>query len=94
MAGNQHYYEVFAGKNGKFYFRLKAPSGEIILASQGYSLRSSARRAIQSVRNHASDGACYQPKTAKNGKWYFVEQNDQNHLNITFLPYLIYYELH
>ena len=72
MAGNQHYYEVFAGKNGKFYFRLKAPSGEIILASQGYSLRSSARRAIQSVRNHASDGACYQPKTAKNGKWYFV----------------------
>lgn len=72
MAGNQPYYEVFAGKNGKSYFRLKAHTGEIILSSQGYSLRSSARRAIQSVRNHASDGACYQPKTAKSGKWYFV----------------------
>jgi hypothetical protein len=65
-------FEVFEGKNGKFYFRLKVQSGEIILSSQGYALRSSARRAIQSVRDHASDAACYVTKTNKAGKSYFV----------------------
>jgi len=66
------WFEVFAGKNDKFYFRLKVQSGEIILSSQAYALRSSARRAIQSVRDHASDADCFQAKTTKNGKSYFV----------------------
>jgi len=65
-------FEVFEGKNGKFYFRLKVQSGEIILSSQAYELRSSARRAIQSVRDHASDSACYVTKKNKAGKSYFV----------------------
>jgi uncharacterized protein YegP (UPF0339 family) len=64
-------FEVFAGKNGKFYFRLKVQSGEIILSSQGYALRSSARRATQSVRDHASDAACYVTKKNKAGKSFF-----------------------
>jgi len=72
MASSTSRFEVFGGKNGKFYFRLKVQSGEIILSSQGYSLRSSARRAIESVRNHASDSACYEAKTTKSGKSYFV----------------------
>jgi uncharacterized protein YegP (UPF0339 family) len=65
-------FEIFEGKNGKFYFRLKVQSGEIILSSQAYALRSSARRATQSVRNHVSDAACFQAKKTKNGKSYFV----------------------
>ncbi|MEX2492020.1 MAG: YegP family protein [Nitrospirales bacterium] len=65
-------FEVFEGKNGKFYFRLKVHSGEIILSSQAYELRSSARRAIQSVRDHASDLACFATKKNKAGKSYFV----------------------
>jgi hypothetical protein len=72
MAESTSMFEIFKGKNGKFYFRLKARGGEVILSSQGYTLRSSARRAIASVRNHASDSACYQAKTAKSGKAYFV----------------------
>jgi uncharacterized protein YegP (UPF0339 family) len=71
MATSTSRFEVFAGKNGKFYFRLKVQSGEIILSSQGYALRSSARRAIQSVRDHASDAACYVAKKNKAGKSYF-----------------------
>ena len=59
MASTTSRFEVFAGRNGKFYFRLKVQSGEIILSSQAYALRSSARRATQSVRDHASDAACY-----------------------------------
>jgi uncharacterized protein YegP (UPF0339 family) len=43
-----------------------------ILSSQGYVLRSSARRAIQSVRDHASDAACYVAKKNKAGKSYFL----------------------
>jgi uncharacterized protein YegP (UPF0339 family) len=72
MASTTSRFEVFAGKNGKFYFRLKVQSGEIILSSQGYVLRSSARRAIQSVRDHASDAACYVAKKNKAGKSYFL----------------------
>jgi hypothetical protein len=72
MGSSTSRYEVFKGRNGKFYFRLKVQSGEIILSSQAYALRSSARRATGSVRNHASDAACYEPKTTKNGKSYFV----------------------
>ena len=64
-------FEVFAGKNGKFYFRLKVQSGEIILSSQGYALRSSARRATQSVRDHASDSACYVTKKKQSGQILF-----------------------
>ena len=72
MAGSPSRFEIFKGKNGKFYFRLKAQGGEIILSSQGYTLRSSARRAVRSVKSHASDSACYQAKTSKSGKAYFV----------------------
>ncbi len=64
-------FEVFEGKNGKFYFHLKVQNGEIILSSQGYALRSSARRAIQSVRDHASDASCYVEKKNKAGKSFF-----------------------
>lgn len=72
MAVANSAYEVFKAKNGRFYFRLRARSGEIILSSQGYSLRSSAIRAVQSVRNYASDSAHYETKRDKSGKWYFV----------------------
>ena len=71
MASSTSRFEVFAGKNGKFYFRLKVQSGEIILSSQAYALRSSARRAIQSIRDHASDAACYVTKKNKAGKSFF-----------------------
>ncbi len=72
MASTTSRFEVFAGKNGKFYFRLKVQSGESILSSHGYALRDSARRAIQSVRDHASDAACYVEKKNKAGKSYFL----------------------
>jgi uncharacterized protein YegP (UPF0339 family) len=65
-------FDVFEGKNGKNYFCLKVQSGEIILSSQAYELRSSARRAIQSVRDHASDLAFFFRNKNKAGKSYFL----------------------
>ncbi len=72
MAMKNPKFEVFKGKNGKAYFRLKARSGEIILASQGYHSPSGCRRAIASVKANAKLVKQYQEKVSKNGKHYFV----------------------
>ncbi|MCA9473367.1 MAG: YegP family protein [Nitrospirales bacterium] len=72
MAMKDPKFEVFKGKDGKAYFRLKARSGECILASQGYHSPSGARRAIASVKTNAQLGGQYEEKVSKNGKHYFV----------------------
>ena len=49
-------FELYKDKGGKFRFRLKATNGQIILASQGYKSKVSAKNGIASVqRNSASD---------------------------------------
>ncbi|MGB0909697.1 MAG: YegP family protein [Nitrospirales bacterium] len=72
MAMKQPKFEVFKGKNGKAYFRLKSRSGETILASQGYQSPSGCRRAIASVKANAKLAKQFEEKVAKNGKHYFV----------------------
>ena len=72
MAMKHPKFEVFKGKNGKAYFRLKARSGEVILASQGYQSPSGCRRAIASVQANAQVAEQFQEKVAKNGNHYFV----------------------
>ncbi len=72
MAMKHPKFEVFKGKNGKAYFRLKSRSGENILASQGYHSPSGARRAIASVKTNAKSAKQFEEKVAKNGKHYFV----------------------
>ena len=42
-------FEVYTDKAGEFRFRLKASNGEIILASEGYSAKSSCMNGIESV---------------------------------------------
>lgn len=46
-------FEVFEGKDGKSYFRLKAANGEIILSSQAYSSSSAATEGTQAVKRAA-----------------------------------------
>jgi len=55
-AANDARFEVFEGKNGKWYFRLKAGNGEPILASQGYTSESGAKDGCGAVAR-AADGA-------------------------------------
>jgi uncharacterized protein YegP (UPF0339 family) len=38
---------------GKFPFHLKAPTGEIIAASQGYATKASAEKGIEAIKTHA-----------------------------------------
>lgn len=43
-------FELFVGKNGQFYFRLVGANNKVMLASEGYTKRSSARRAIRRLK--------------------------------------------
>ena len=65
-------FELFkSDKDSKFYFNLKAPNGQIILASQGYANKAGAKNGISSVQKNCNDDNCYQRKTAANGKHHF-----------------------
>jgi uncharacterized protein YegP (UPF0339 family) len=69
MAGQ---FEVKQGDNGQFTFHLKAGNGQIILASQRYQAKDSAKDGIESVRKHAADDANFERRTAADGQPYFV----------------------
>ena len=64
-------FELYKGKNGEFYFRLKAKNGQNILGSEGYKSKSSAENGIASVQKNAQDESKFEAKEAKNGKWHF-----------------------
>jgi len=65
-------FETFKGLDGKYYFDLHARNGEIVLQSQGYSSKSSATNATDSVSTNGANGSRYQVRTASNGQTYFV----------------------
>ena len=56
--------------NGKFFFKLCAVNGQVILTSQQYAAKSSAMNGIESVRSNASRDM-FEVKEAKDGRHYF-----------------------
>ena len=68
MAGK---FEIYQDKRGEYRFRLKAGNGEIILASEGYKRKSSAKNGIESVRKNAKSDSRFERKTTKSGKAMF-----------------------
>jgi len=46
-------FEVFKDNAGEFRFRLKAPNGEIIAKSEGYTRKNSCLNGIESVKRNA-----------------------------------------
>jgi hypothetical protein len=44
-------YEVLLAKNGEYYFNLKAGNGQVIATSETYTRKSSATRAVRTVRS-------------------------------------------
>ncbi|MEM9717050.1 MAG: YegP family protein [Pseudomonadota bacterium] len=67
MAGK---FEIFKDKAGEFRFRLKAGNGEIILASEGYKQKASAKNGIASVQKNAPDDGRFERKEAKSGPMF------------------------
>jgi len=47
-------FEMYQDKAGKFRFRLVAPNGEIIAASEAYESKEGCKDGIDSIRTHAS----------------------------------------
>ncbi len=65
-------FEIFKSeKNDKFYFRLKAKNGQVILSSQGYANKEGCKKGIESVKKHATDDANYERKESDSGKFHF-----------------------
>ncbi len=68
----ESFFQIFRGRDQRFYFRLRATNGELIRASEGYTPKAGCENGIESVRNNASEDDRYQRKTAKDGQYYFV----------------------
>lgn len=65
-------FEIFKSENSdKYYFRLKAKNGQIILSSQGYASKASAKNGVESVMKNAQDESRFEVKEASNGKHFF-----------------------
>lgn len=65
-------FQVKKARNGKFYFNYLAANGEIVLTSQMYASKVTAKRGIASVQNNAADLGQFEEKTNKKGEHYFV----------------------
>ena len=65
------FYEVYQDASGEYRFRLKAPNGEIILASEGYKAKASCTNGIESVRKNSQDDSKFERLESKSGKPYF-----------------------
>ena len=64
-------FEIKKAKDGQFFFHLKAGNGEIILSSEMYRAKSSAKNGIASVKKNAPDDNRYQRKETHNGHHMF-----------------------
>lgn len=69
MAGK---YRVYKGRNGKFYWQLKASNGQVILQSQGYSTKKAAENGIRSAQKNCGSKARFDASEARNGQHYFT----------------------
>lgn len=65
-------FDVFEGKDGRFYFNLHAANGEIMLTSQGYDTEAAALNGTFSVADNGVEQASYELREARNGQFYFV----------------------
>jgi uncharacterized protein len=66
-------FDVFEGRDRRFYFNLHARNGEIVLrSSQGYSTEAAALNGTFSVADHGTTAARYHVTQASDGRWYFT----------------------
>jgi len=64
-------FEIYNDKRGEFRFRLKAGNGQNILASEGYTSKSSCNNGIESVKTNAPLDERYDRRKSSNGSPYF-----------------------
>ncbi len=67
-------FELKGTADGQFMFNLKAPNNEIILTSERYKTKASAKKGIASVKKNAANDERYDRRKSKSGQPYFVLQ--------------------
>ena len=65
-------FEIKRAKDSQYYFNLLAGNGEIILTSEMYKAKASAKNGIESVKKNCVLDERYDKKEAKNKKPYFT----------------------
>lgn len=69
MAGK---FEIKKNKSGQFSFNLLASNGQVILTSELYKSKASAKAGVASVQKNAPNDAAFERKISSNNKSYFV----------------------
>lgn len=64
-------FDVFEGRDRRFYFNLHAKNGAIVLTSQAYQTEASALNGAFSVAENGVDPEAYDLREAANGGYYF-----------------------
>lgn len=65
------FYELSKSDNGQFHFALKSDSGEVLLRSEQYESRGSAKSGIASVQTNCTLDDRYEKKDASDGRSFF-----------------------
>ncbi|MCA9037741.1 MAG: YegP family protein [Planctomycetaceae bacterium] len=65
-------FQIKKAKNDKFYFNLLAANGEVVLTSQMYASKATAKKGIASVQNSAADAEQSEARENDKGEDYFV----------------------
>ena len=73
-------FQIKSAKDGSFYFNLLAANGEIVLTSQMYASKATAKKGIVSVKRNAEDSDSFEQLTNKSGKHYFVLKAKNNQI--------------
>jgi hypothetical protein len=72
-------FTLFTGKDGHWYFNLKAPNGKIILASKGHKSKQEAKSCISSIKNSVQSGI-FVERISSGGQPYFVIKAANNRI--------------
>lgn len=65
-------FQIKKAKSGEFYFNLLAANGEVILTSEMYKAKASAKNGIRSVQKNSTVDVRFEKRASKSGKPFFV----------------------
>lgn len=66
------HFQLAKTRNGRFHFNLLASNGQVILSSQTYASKVTARKGIASVQANAARKSRYELRSGKGGQSHFV----------------------
>ena len=65
-------FEIFSGKDNRYYFRLSPENGKIVLTSEGYASLSEAKKGVAMVKLNAGISSRFEKRMSQNQQSYFV----------------------